>query len=128
MNVSYLQLIRCLDLQDGRGVGVIFHIVSFVSYCQFVSNCQRSHWGLVSTYPGHGYTQVLKENKTASQLMMAEMKRNLWVSPGTRVVFLDFTVYNANLNHWAVVRQTFEFPASGGVVPNNFYTITKLIR
>ena len=96
--------------------------------------------------------------------MMAELKRNLWIrsgyhlilnisnisftlnSPGTRVVFIDFTgkffiislqyrykiiiisVYNPNLNHWCVVRQTFELPASGGVVPNNFYTITKLIR
>ena len=37
-------------------------------------------------------------------------------------------MYNPNLNHWCVVRQTFELPASGGVVPNNFYTITKLIR
>ena len=59
------------------------------------------------------------------------------------MVFIDFTgkvdlgrhysiiilpVYNPNLNHWCVVRQTFELPASGGVVPNNFYTITKLIR
>ena len=68
-----------------------------------------THWGLVSSYSGNGFTQVLKENKTASQLMMAELKRNLWIrsafylqkyfnisifiinSSGTRVVFIDFT-------------------------------------
>ena len=49
-------------------------------------------------------------------------------SPGTRVVIIDFTVYNVNLNHWCVVRQTFEFPAAGGVTPNSFYTVTKLMR
>ena len=72
--------------------------------------------------------QVLADNKTAAQLQMAELKRNLWVSPGTRVVIIDFTVYNVNLNHWAVVRQTFEFAAAGGIKSNSFYTVTKLMR
>ena len=37
------------------------------------------HWGNVAWYSPHGYTQILATNKTASQLMMAELKRNLWV-------------------------------------------------
>ena len=37
-----------------------------------------SHWGLLATYSPHGFTQILQANKTASQLMMAELKRNLW--------------------------------------------------
>ena len=82
----------------------------------------------MSTYSPHGYTQLLADNKTSSQLMVAELRRNMWVSPGTRVVFIDFTVYNINLNHWCIVRQTFEFPAAGGVVTNSFYTVTKLMR
>ena len=37
------------------------------------------HWGSLAWYSPHGFTQVLAKNKTASQLMMAELKRNLWV-------------------------------------------------
>ena len=37
-----------------------------------------SHWGLLASYSPHGFTQILQANKTASQLMMAELKRNLW--------------------------------------------------
>ena len=44
------------------------------------------------------------------------------------MVFIDFTVYNVNLNHWCVIRQTFEFSAAGGVKPNSFYTVTKIMR
>lgn len=95
---------------------------------QELDSSSLSHWGKVATYSPNGYTQLLPDNKTAAQLMMAELKRNLWVSPGTRVVFIDFTVYNINLNHWCIVRQTFEFPAAGGVVANSYYTVTKLMR
>ena len=87
-----------------------------------------SHTGKVSMYPGNGFTQTLYGTKKQSQLMMAELKKNLWIGPGTRVVFIDFTVYNANLNMFCVVRQVFEFPAAGGILADSSYTAMKLIR
>ena len=60
---------------------------------------------------------------------MGKLNQNCFLlSPGTRVVIIDFTVYNVSLLHWCVVRQTFESPAAGGVTPNSFYTVTKLMR
>ena len=82
----------------------------------------------VGSYPGDGFTQLLPADKKKAELTMAELKQNLWVEMGTRVVFIDFSVYNANMNMFAVVKLVFEFPASGGVLPEGFYTVMKLIR
>ena len=82
----------------------------------------------VGSYPGDGFTQLLPADKKKAELTMAELKQNLWVEMGTRVVFIDFSVYNANMNMFAVVKLVFEFPASGGVLPKGFYTVMKLIR
>ena len=49
-----------------------------------------SHWGLLASYSPHGFTQILQANKTASQLMMAELKRNLWT--GYLLVWLLVTL------------------------------------
>ena len=71
---------------------------------------------------------MLKADKKVAQLTIEELKQNLWIEWGTRVVFVDFTVYNANMNMFAVVKLVFEFPAAGGVLPTSFYTGMKLIR
>lgn len=63
-----------------------------------------------------------------SKEIIAELKTNLWLDRGTRAVFVDFTVYNANINLFCVVRLLVEFPATGGAIPSwNFRTV-KLIR
>jgi len=37
-------------------------------------------------------------------LFVCLFKDNLWIDRGTRAVFVDFTVYNANINLFCVVR------------------------
>ena len=93
-----------------------------------LNSSSMSHKGKAGTYPGNGFTQTLSTTKKQSQLMMAELKENLWVGPGTRIIFIDFTVYNANLNMFCVVKQIFEFPATGGILADASYTALKLIR
>ena len=63
-----------------------------------------SHWGLLSTYGGGGSVQNLASNKKASVEIIESLKGNLWLDRGTRAVFIDFTVYNANINLFCVVR------------------------
>ena len=44
------------------------------------------------------------------------------------MVTIDFTVYNANINLFCIVKLLFEFPPTGGVTPmTSFYTV-KLLR
>jgi len=84
--------------------------------------------GLISRYGGGGYIQDLSisyENATAE---IEELEENLWIDRGTRVVFLDFTVYNANINLFCQIKLTVEFPASGGAVPSKQFSTVKLIR
>ncbi len=59
---------------------------------------------------------------------MLNLKDNLWLNRGTRVVFLDFTVYNANINLFCQIKLTVEFPASGGAVASKTFQTVKLIR
>lgn len=87
-----------------------------------------NHWGLISTYAGGGFVQNLAAVKQESKEILSVLKNNLWLDRGTRAVFIDFTVYNANINLFCVIRLVLEFPATGGVIPSwNFRTV-KLIR
>jgi polycystin 2 len=65
--------------------------------------------------------QVLSSVKNESLNIVTELMENLWISRGTRAVFLDFTVYNANLNLFCVVSLLFEFPATGGTIPSGTF-------
>ena len=56
---------------------------------------------------------LLGLNRDNATKRIAELKKNLWVGRATRAVFIDFTVYNANVNLFCVITLVFEFPATG---------------
>ena len=62
------------------------------------------HWGKMTTYGGGGYVQNLALNKADSMAIIDKLMQNLWLDRGTRAVFVDFTVYNANINLFCVIR------------------------
>ena len=41
---------------------------------------------------------------------------------------MDFTVYNVNVNLFCVVKLTFEFPATGGVITDQQFTTVRLLK
>ncbi|CAF0734186.1 unnamed protein product [Rotaria sordida] len=84
--------------------------------------------GLISRYDGGGFVQDLTVNYNDAKAELNSLNNNLWLDRGTRVVFLDFTVYNANINLFCQIKLTVEFPASGGAVPSKTFTTVKLIR
>ncbi|CAG0885259.1 unnamed protein product [Darwinula stevensoni] len=86
------------------------------------------YWGKIATYSGAGFAQDLKPTKADTLFIMTELKQNLWIARGTRVVFLDFTVYNANVNLFCVVKLVFEFPATGGMITSWSFRTVKLLR
>uniref|UniRef100_A0A8C6SGU8 Polycystic kidney disease 2-like 1 n=1 Tax=Neogobius melanostomus TaxID=47308 RepID=A0A8C6SGU8_9GOBI len=87
-----------------------------------------SHWGLLTTYSGAGYYQDLSRTKEESRAILRELVSNLWLDRGTRVVFIDFSAYNANINMFCVIRLTVEFPATGGAIPSYQIRTVRLIR
>lgn len=63
-----------------------------------------SHWGKLATYSGGGAIQELGRNFNLTVEIIKELRQSLWIHRSTRVVFLDFTIYNSNLNLFCVVR------------------------
>ncbi|XP_073897887.1 polycystin-2 isoform X3 [Castor canadensis] len=87
-----------------------------------------SHCGIIATYSGAGYYLDLSRTREETAAQIAGLKRNVWLDRGTRATFIDFSVYNANINLFCVVRLLVEFPATGGVVPSWQFQPVKLIR
>lgn len=63
-----------------------------------------SHPGEVASYSGGGYYLDLSRNREDSANQLQVLKDNLWLDRGTRAVFLDFSVYNGNINLFCIVR------------------------
>ncbi|XP_028269378.1 polycystin-2 isoform X2 [Parambassis ranga] len=87
-----------------------------------------SYSGQVSKYGGGGYYQDLSRTKEESAIQLQFLKDHLWLDRGTRAVFLDFSVYNGNINLFCIVRLLVEFPATGGVVTSWQFQTVRLIR
>lgn len=87
-----------------------------------------SYWGQVSQYGGGGYYQDLSRTKEESAAHIQFLKDYLWLDRGTRAVFLDFSVYNGNINLFCIARLLVEFPATGGVVTSWHFQTVRLIR
>eukprot|EP00118_Oscarella_pearsei_P013529 m.109041 g.109041 ORF g.109041 m.109041 type:complete len:797 (+) comp37336_c0_seq2:145-2535(+) len=88
----------------------------------------RSYWGLLATYGGGGFPQLLNSTKVQANKAIGSLKENLWMDRGTRVVFIDFSVYNANINLFCVVKLVVEFPPSGGAFASSTLWSIKLLR
>jgi polycystin 2 len=63
-----------------------------------------SHQGLMNLYGGSGYVAILSRNSMETTEIISDLFDKLWIDRGTRAVFLDFTVYNANINLFCQVR------------------------
>ncbi|CAK6436190.1 unnamed protein product [Pipistrellus nathusii] len=87
-----------------------------------------SHWGQLTSYSGGGYYLDLPGSRQGSAETLRDLQESLWLDRGTRVVFIDFSVYNANINLFCVLRLVVEFPATGGAIPSWQIRTVKLIR
>ena len=84
--------------------------------------------GKFGYYSGGGAVQNFHSLKNETKMIIHELKEGLWINRATRVVFIDFTVYNANVNLFCVIKLIFEFPATGGIMPSSEFRTVKLIR
>ncbi|XP_053158648.1 polycystic kidney disease 2-like 2 protein isoform X3 [Hemicordylus capensis] len=86
------------------------------------------HWGLIDIYSSGGFRFTLSKSKEISEQKLAFLREHSWITRGTRVVFIDFSAYNANVNLFCVVRLVVEFPATGGALPSWQFNSVKLLR
>jgi len=80
------------------------------------------------TYPGAGFYQDLTRTRAKTFDVIGELRENRWIDRGTRVIYLDFTVYNPNINLFCVAKLTVEYPPSGGAMSSQKFRSVKLLR
>ncbi|XP_053188741.1 polycystic kidney disease 2-like 1 protein [Scomber japonicus] len=125
------EIIGCFDVyNDKKEDDLSFGLINGTAWTYHTEKEIKgsSHWGLLTTYSGAGYYQDLSQTKEESSIILTELVDNLWLDRGTRVVFIDFSTYNANINMFCVIRLVVEFPATGGAIPSYQIRTVKLIR
>lgn len=82
--------------------------------------------GKVATYGTGGFMQAFTSRYNETLTAVRMMERYSFFGPGTRAVFLDFTVYNFNLGCYAVCQILFEVTPDGDWL--NTFNVEVLIQ
>ena len=83
-------------------------------------------WGQISVYGGGGYISDLEINLPVSKAIIQELNQNRWIDKQTRVLFLEFTVYNPFVNLFCWTNVVFEYLPEGGIIPSIIIKVFKL--
>ena len=78
---------------------------------------------MLEMYYGGGYVIEIFP-KWKNDKIIKQVKQRRWIDRQTRVVFIEFALYNAATTNFCVVNVIFEFPPSGGMLPS--YSVTPL--
>ncbi|XP_005528286.1 PREDICTED: polycystic kidney disease protein 1-like 2 [Pseudopodoces humilis] len=83
----------------------------------------RGHpsWGKLAIYSGGGYVIHLGTDPINASRILQYLFNNIWLDTFTRAVFVEFTVYNANVNLFCIISLMFESNALGA-----FFTSAEL--
>ncbi|XP_067399539.1 polycystin-1-like protein 3 [Emydura macquarii macquarii] len=75
-------------------------------------------WGQLGLYPGEGYLAHLGPNASSAYSMLGYLERSRWLDGCSCAVFVEFTVYNANVNLFCVVTLLLETQGLGAFLPS----------
>ncbi|NXX88600.1 PK1L2 protein, partial [Centropus bengalensis] len=78
-------------------------------------------WGKLAIYRGGGYVVHLGTDPKNTSRILQYLFNNIWLDTFTRAVFVEFTVYNANVNLFCIISLMFETNALGA-----FFTSAEL--
>lgn len=94
----------CITLTNAYILSLFFVVSPRWVYATESEINGSSYGGQVSKYGGGGYYQDLSRTKEESMIQLQFLKDHLWLDRGTRAVFLDFSVYNGNINLFCIAR------------------------
>lgn len=80
--------------------------------------------GKAISYSGSGYTANLGYNEDTGWTVLADLHAHNWLDKQSRAAFVEFTVYNGNVNLFATAFLYIEMLPTGGALPwANFQVI-----
>lgn len=96
-----------MNIPRSINVSLIFFVTySICRWCYSPSSKTGSfsYTGKLATYDGGGFYVDFPSTYEEAKELIESLKKNGWITRGTRCVFVDFTVYNANLNLFSFVK------------------------
>nr|XP_020644031.1 polycystic kidney disease protein 1-like 3 [Pogona vitticeps] len=73
-------------------------------------------WGKMGLYPGSGYVADLGTNASHAARVLCYLERNKWLDRHTQAIFVEFVVYNVNVNLFCVVTLILENNGLGALL------------
>uniref|UniRef100_A0ABM5EUS6 LOW QUALITY PROTEIN: polycystin-1-like protein 3 n=1 Tax=Pogona vitticeps TaxID=103695 RepID=A0ABM5EUS6_9SAUR len=73
-------------------------------------------WGKMGLYPGSGYVADLGTNASHAARVLRYLERNKWLDRHTQAIFVEFVVYNVNVNLFCVVTLILENNGLGALL------------
>ncbi|XP_054856225.1 polycystic kidney disease protein 1-like 2 [Eublepharis macularius] len=110
------------DAEDRSDYGECWNVSSTDNSSELSSAWQyqsqsklRGHsiWGKLAVYRGGGYVVHLGTDSRNASRILEYLFNNIWLDIFTRAVFVEFTVYNANVNLFCIISLMFETNALG---------------
>lgn len=90
-------------------------------------NDEKTATGQFCNFKGNGFALNFSKNYNLTLKQLDDLENNTWIRLGTRVVFLDFSLYCPNTNTFLLVKTTFELMPWGSVIPTlHIYSIKLL--
>nr|XP_014097996.2 polycystic kidney disease 2-like 2 protein [Bactrocera oleae] len=75
-----------------------------------------SIWGQITTYRGGGFVRSLSYNFNENNKILSDLKSRKWLDRASRLILVEFTLYNANKDLVNNIKFIGELPSTGGVV------------
>ncbi|XP_066985426.1 LOW QUALITY PROTEIN: polycystin-1-like protein 2 [Macrobrachium rosenbergii] len=85
-------------------------------------------WGHRDWYGAGGYVIRLQGSSGSILDRFTYLQKNRWINEGTRVVMIEFSSYNAQVNLFGIVRIMAEFTPGGGITPSYRFDGIKLLQ
>ncbi|GCB66710.1 hypothetical protein scyTo_0007925 [Scyliorhinus torazame] len=85
-------------------------------------------WGKLAVYRGGGFVAEIGTERKAAARMIKYLRDSSWVDMYTRAIFVEFTIYNANVNLFCVVTLMLEMKAIGVFLGNVEMEIIRLFH
>ncbi len=86
------------------------------TYQDSIDLASAPYAGILTMYKGGGYTFSFKRSARQTARLLRVLEKQDWVTVQTRSVFLEFTLYNANVNLFGSCIMLIEFMATGSAL------------
>ncbi|XP_075692922.1 polycystin-1-like protein 3 [Rhinoderma darwinii] len=85
-------------------------------------------WTQLGYYPGGGYVAELGLNRSSAESVITNMETSKWLDSYTKAIFVEFNVYNANINLFCLATFILETTVIGGLFPSSEHLIMRLYQ